>query len=547
MMNGINNKRLNTYPQNAVILAAGFGVRMVPINLDVPKGLIEINGEPLIERSIKQLHEAGIFNIYVIVGFMKERYEYLKKKYDVILIENEEYSSKNNLHSLKLALNYLSNTYIIPCDIWCAQNPYSNMETCSWYMVKEILDQNSTVRANEKMELLAISEKDLGNAMIGICYLQREHSIVLKKRIETLCENRFYDNSFWEDALFSSEKILIYAKMVSSQEVLEINTYEQLREVDNHSSQLESDAINIICKTLNVNFDKINNIKVLKKGMTNRSFSFLCNEKKYIMRIPGEGTDQLINRRQEAAVYKAIKEKHICDEIIYFDSENGYKITEYVKGARVCNPFNHEDVKKCMNRLREFHNLRIKVNHKFDIFEQIEFYENLWNGKASFYEDYEKTKSNVYSLKTFIEKFGEESVLTHIDAVPDNFLFAEKDGRETIYLIDWEYAGMQDPHVDIAMFAIYSFYDIQQINRLISAYFPEGCNEIIRIKIYCYVSVCGLLWSNWCEYKRNMGVEFGNYSLRQYQYAKEFYEIVQKELRIFGDEIECTEQKELLF
>ena len=73
-------------PKNAVILAAGFGMRMVPINMEVPKGLLEVNGEPLIERTIKQLHEAGIREIYVVVGFMKEQYEYLIDEYGVELI-----------------------------------------------------------------------------------------------------------------------------------------------------------------------------------------------------------------------------------------------------------------------------------------------------------------------------------------------------------------------------------------------------------------------------------------------------------------------------
>ena len=93
---------------------------------------------------------------------------------------------------------------------------------------------------------------------------------------------------------------------------------------------------------------------------------------------------------------------------------------------------------------------------------------------------------------------------------------------------------MQDVHVDIAMFAIYAMYDRKQIDRLINAYFPEGIEESVKFKIYCYIAVCGLLWSNWCEYKRMCGVEFGEYSIKQYRYAKEFYRIVEKEA---GEEI----------
>ena len=87
-------------PRNAVILAAGYGMRMVPINVEVPKGLLEIKGEPLIERLICQLHEVGVTKIDIVVGFMKEQYEYLIDKYQVNLVFNKEYSAKNNLHSL---------------------------------------------------------------------------------------------------------------------------------------------------------------------------------------------------------------------------------------------------------------------------------------------------------------------------------------------------------------------------------------------------------------------------------------------------------------
>ena len=102
-------------PKNAIILAAGFGMRMVPINTETPKGLLEIKGERLIERTIRQLHEVGITEIYVVVGFMKEQYEYLIDEYGVELIVAPDYVSKNNLHSLKTAAAHLSNSYIIPC------------------------------------------------------------------------------------------------------------------------------------------------------------------------------------------------------------------------------------------------------------------------------------------------------------------------------------------------------------------------------------------------------------------------------------------------
>ena len=516
--------------QNAIILAAGFGMRMVPINMEIPKGLLEVKKEPLIERLICQLQEAGIENICVVVGFMKEKYEYLMDEYGVKLIVNSEYADKNNLYSLKKALPYIKNSYIVPCDIWCEENPFRRTEFYSWYMVSSQMDQESSIYVNRKRELVKNDKNQMGNRMIGIAYLTESDADRISERICKLCEKESNKDAFWEEALFEERDVTVYAREVSDEKVIEINTYEQLRELDSNSDHLHSEAIKIIEETFQVNSEEIKNIQVLKKGMTNRSFLFECQGKTYIMRIPGEGTDKLINRQQEADVYEQINKQGICDHVVYMNPENGYKITEFVENARVCDASNLEDIQKCMYRLRNFHELKLKVPHEFDLFAQIEFYESLWNGEKSVYRDYKKTKEQVLELKPYIEKHCKEKVLTHIDAVPDNFLFSTGvDGSEKIYLIDWEYAGMQDPHVDIAMFCIYAMYTREEIDRLINIYFEENCDREIRIKIYCYIAVCGLLWSNWCEYKRNLGVEFGEYSLRQYRYAKEYYKIVQDE------------------
>lgn len=527
-----NEVKINA-PKNAIILAAGLGMRMVPINTQTTKGLLEINGEPIIEHTIKQLHEVGITEIYVVVGFMKEKYEYLIDEFGVELVVNPEYASRNNLHSMKLVVDKISNSYIIPCDIWCYKNPFRRQELYSWYMVSDLVDNESSVRVNRKMELVSVAASMGGNEMIGITYLVGDEAATVKNKIMELCKRHENNGSFWEEALFEKDKMIVDARVVHSSDVVEINTYEQLREIDSESNQLKTDAINVICDALNASPEDISDITVLKKGMTNRSFLFTCKEKKYIMRIPGEGTDKLINRAQEAEVYKVVDGKDICDKIVYINPKNGYKITEFITDARVCDPSSIEDIRKCMKRLRAFHKLGLKVDHEFDIFKQIDFYESLWDGKPSVYKDYKRTKEMVLSLKDYIENHIETKVLTHIDAVPDNFLFVQyRDGYEEILLIDWEYAGMQDPHVDIAMFSIYSMYNRNQVDELIDAYFTEGCKDSIRIKIYCYIAACGLLWSNWCEYKRNLGVDFGEYSLRQYRYAKEYYRIVHEELEV---------------
>ena len=513
-------------PKRAVILAAGFAARMVPINTDTPKALLEIDGVPLIERQIQQLHEVGIKDITIVVGYLKEQFDYLIDQYGVTLAVNSRYAEKNNLHSLHKVIDRISNTYIIPCDIWCRNNPFRRNELYSWYMMSEVRDRDSSFRVNRKKEIVSIGMKETGDKMIGIAYIMKDDAAALRQNVETLCADHRYDNDYWESALLDEDHMRIPARVVSENDAVEINTYEQLRELDSHSNQLHHQVIQTIASVFRAEEKEIKDIAVLKKGMTNRSFSFSYQSKKYIMRIPGEGTDQLINRRQEAEVYRLLEGRGICDRVIYIDPDKGYKITAMLEKARVCDAENETDLIACVRKLRDFHRLGLKIGHEFDLFGQIEFYESLWGKAPSAYRDYSNTKKQVYSLKTYIDEQAEPFVLTHIDAVPDNFLFSGDD----LYLIDWEYAGMQDPHVDIAMFCIYALYGRDQIDHFIDLYFENSCPEATRVKIYCYIAVCGLLWSNWCEYKRALGVEFGEYSLRQYRYAKDYSRLALEEM-----------------
>ena len=517
---------LNHRPRNAIILAAGFGMRMVPINTEFPKGLLKIDGEPLIERIIKQLHEAGIFEIHIVVGFLKERFEYLIDKYNVSLVVNSEYSVYNNLFSVNRVKDKIGDSYIIPSDIWCENNPFSEFEPYSWYMISDKETSSGSVKINRKNEIIVNSPNITGQSMVGIAYISKEDSVQLKERISHFCSVPGYEDCFWEIALTDKGKMSVWAKEISHKNVVEINTYEQLRDFRSQSDHLKSSAISTIAEVFGCKETEITDITVQKKGMTNRSFLFMCKGKKYIMRIPGEGTEKLINRQQEAATYKVISSTGICDDVKYINPSNGYKITEFYENSRCCDPLNKDDVKRCMDRLSAFHKMRLSVEHSFDIFKEIDFYESLWGENKSVYVDYSGTKAKVLSLKGYIEKNSSKKVLSHIDSVPDNFLFVPaSDGNEEIKLIDWEYAGMQDPHVDIAMFAIYALYDREMVEFLIDSYFNGSCSDSVRAKIYCYISACGLLWSNWCEYKRMLGVEFGEYSLRQYRYAKEYYTI----------------------
>lgn len=509
----------NHHPRNAVILAAGYGMRMVPINTEEPKGLLEVKGETLIERLISQLHEVGVQNIKVVVGFMKEHYEFLIDKYNVKLVVNSHYKDWNNIYSLFLVKDDISDTYVLPCDVWFEKNPFSTIEDESWYLFGEeqVPGSNWQVKNNEKVRF----NSSKGNKMIGLAYLNEMQGKNISKLLEKSIEEKQYA-SFWEDVLEDKKTFLLKGKLVSDNNHAEINSYEQLLELDSGSTHLKNDAIEIIENILKVNKKNIHNIHTLKKGMTNRSFIFTVNNKRYIMRIPGEGTDKLIDRREEYDVYQRVKKEPYTETILYLNPDNGYKISEFLENTRNSDSNNVQDVKESMNVLRKFHSQNYQVDHTFDIWKQIDFYESL-RKTASAYRDYEEIKDRVLKLKPFIDDNVTKWSLCHIDANYDNFLI---DQNNNVFLIDWEYAGMQDPDLDIAMYAIYAGYTKEKIDQLINIYYENKVSENIRYKIYAYVAVGGLLWSNWCEYKQSLGLDFGEYSLAQYRYAKEYSKLV---------------------
>ena len=90
-------------------------------------------------------------------------------------------------------------------------------------------------------------------------------------------------------------------------------------------------------------------------------------------------------------------------------------------------------------------------------------------------------------------------------------------------LVDWEYAGMCDPVIDISMFAIYSYFDNEQLEKIMRFYFEREPTFEERLRIYIYVALGGFLWALWAEYKQALGVTFGDYTLKMYRYAKDYY------------------------
>jgi CTP:phosphocholine cytidylyltransferase-like protein/thiamine kinase-like enzyme len=518
---------MNLYKvDNAIILAAGFGSRFVPITYELPKGLVSVKGEPMLERQIKQLKEKGISEIIIVVGYLKEKFDYLIDKYNVKLVFNPEYAVKNNIASLYYVRDSLKNSYILYADNWIKENIFNSSEEKSWYscVYKEGPTSEWCVETDKtgRITNVTIGGHDSW-VMYGPVFFTQPFSGSFAKKIEEYYKMPGKENYMWENVFIDELRHFdLYINKQDGNNVYEFETIEELRRFD---QDYYDKTPNVLLKTIenvfNVKENEIVDIKNLKAGMTNRSFVFSINNKPYIFRLPGEGTDKLINRKQERAVYTAIKNLGVSDEVIYFDENTGYKITEYYKGARNTDAKNREDIEISMEVLRKFHQCGLKVGHSFDIESEISRYITLSNERNAIrYSDNEETYGKMKDLIALVKKMNVPQVLCHIDSNPDNYIRLA-DG--SLRIIDWEYSGMCDPLMDISMYSIYSYYSKSEMDELLKMYLQREPDKDETTRLYIYAALGGYLWAIWTEYKQSFGVEFGDYGMKMYRYAKDFY------------------------
>lgn len=114
--------------------------------------------------------------------------------------------------------------------------------------------------------------------MSGISYLSENDSSYIQQKLSSLDDDARYDGAFWEEALYDHDRMVIPARVVPDSNAVEINTYEQLRELDKHSNHLQSDILQIAADALNGKPEDICNITVLKKGMTTAPSSLIIRE-----------------------------------------------------------------------------------------------------------------------------------------------------------------------------------------------------------------------------------------------------------------------------
>lgn len=193
---------MSSLQRNAIILAAGTSSRFVPLSLEKPKGLLEVNGEILIERQILQLHEAGVSDITIIVGYKAESFDYLKDKFGVSLIYNEDFQRYNNTSSIIRVLDRLSNTYVCSSDNYFPKNVFLDESSESYYSAL-YADGNTkeyciSVNENDYIESVTVGGHDSWY-MVGHVYFSNDFSCKFREIFKEAYLEESTRYGYWED------------------------------------------------------------------------------------------------------------------------------------------------------------------------------------------------------------------------------------------------------------------------------------------------------------------------------------------------------------
>lgn len=222
---------------NAIIMAAGYSARCMPLSNILPKGLFRIKGEVLIEREIRQLQEAGVKEIIVITGFLKEKFQYLQEKYGVILVHNEDYDKYNNIASLYAAQKYMKNSYILCSDNYYEDNVFHSYVYSPYYSCvysESYCDEFCVTEEDEEGFIKSIHR---GGARawytIGDCFFDRDFSNIFVRYMNAEWNDISTRNMLMDDFHIRHIDELKLRKVErEAGKVLEFDTLEEIKEFD---------------------------------------------------------------------------------------------------------------------------------------------------------------------------------------------------------------------------------------------------------------------------------------------------------------------------
>ena len=508
--------------KNAVIMAAGLSSRFAPISYEHPKGTLKVRGEVLIERQVKQLQEAGVDEIIVVVGYKKEEFFYLEDKFGVKIVINDDYVNRNNNSTIKKVEGLLGNTYICSSDNYFTESPFEEYVYDSYY---------SAVYHEGRTDEYCLKAKGKDGMIVGVSIGGRDSWIMIghaywnRSYAETFCQilDASYDEpetaaKLWEDIYIEHIKELpMRMRKYPAGAIWEFDSLDELRAFDPYFIEnVDSSILDNICATLGCERADVESCVPINQGLTNLSVKFEVAGVPYVYRHPGAGTDEIINRESEAFSQEVARDLGIDRTYVQEDPKSGWKVSRFIEG---CVPFDYHErahVEAAMEIARKLHGACVQSPWEFDVYRNATDIVGMLEGVS--FADFNELCDRANRLNGYVKADGVPHVLCHNDFYAPNFLVH----AEGVDLIDWEYSAMSDYASDLGTFICCSDYGIAEAEALVAEYFQREPSAAELRHCMAYVALCAFYWFVWALYKDKAGDPVGEWLYLWYRMAKTF-------------------------
>lgn len=232
-------------------------------------------------------------------------------------------------------------------------------------------------------------------------------------------------------------------------------------------------------------------------GLTNVVFRVRRDGTDYLLRIPGPGTEEYIDRKVEATNAKAAAAAGVSPRVIHFDEDSGLMLADYIH-APTMSPETFCSTKGAPKRagraFAKLHNSGETFDFRFELFSMIDGYLDVLSQKDTTLPDgYHDTVKEAESVRAALDANPARLAPCHCDPLCENFL---DDGAD-MWIVDWEYSGMNDPLWDLGDLSVEAGFDDAHDREMLEAYFggPPSQAQISRMVIY--KAMCDLLWTLW--------------------------------------------------
>ena len=258
-------------------------------------------------------------------------------------------------------------------------------------------------------------------------------------------------------------------------------------------------------------------------GLTNRNYLLRTSKGKFVLRIPGEGTSEYISRKNEAHAARVTSDIGVNAPLIYFDETDGVQLAGFVEGALTMNVERFKDlgsVRRSAEALRKVHDCGKPFLNRFELFQMIDEYLGILEKKSAPLPDgYHDVKREAESVRRALGVRSLPLTPCHCDPLAENFL----DTGKMVHVIDWEYAGNNDPMWDLGDVSVEAAFGPDQDEVLLEAYFGGTVPKADRGRMVLYKAMCDLLWTLWGiiqHVNQNPADDFWAYAVNRFERCK---------------------------